>query len=288
MRVLVTGARGILGTALQATRPADVELHGRARAELDVTDAAAARAAVAQAHPDWVIHAGAWTDVDGCEGDPERALRINWLGAANVLDAAARAGAGCVLLSTDYVFDGEARAPYLEHDPTGPRSAYGRSKRFAEQEALARGGRVLVVRTQWVFGAGGRNFVDTILAAARTRPALRVVADQRGCPTWSNHLAAGLWRLLEQDVAPGIWHLSAAGDASWHEFARAIVAGAGLSTPVEPCTTAEFPRPAPRPAYGVLSKLRYATACGMAPPDWREGLAGYLAQLRAASGSPAP
>ncbi len=284
MRVLVTGGGGLLGTALVRTRPAAVELLARRRAELDVTDAVAVRATVAAARPDWVIHAGAWTDVDGCEADPERALRVNWLGTANVVDAAARAGAGCVCLSTDYVFDGRASVPDLEHDPTAPQSAYGRSKRFGEVEALARGGRVLVVRTQWVFGAGGRNFVDTILKAARERPSLKVVADQRGCPTWSNHLASGLWQLLAADVAPGLWHCSASGEASWHEFACAIVAGAGLQTPVAPCTTADFPRPASRPAYGVLSKMRFAAALGAPPPAWQQGLAGYLAELREGSG----
>ncbi len=280
MRVLITGGGGILGTALQRTRPGHVELQSTTRAQLDVVDAAQTRAAIAAARPDWVIHAAAFTDVDGCEQDPGRALRVNWLGTANVVDAAARAGAGCLCLSSDYVFDGQSTTPYLEHDPTAPQSAYGRSKRFGEFEALARGGRVLVVRTQWVFGAGGRNFVDTILKAARERPSLKVVADQRGCPTWSNHLATGLWQLLAADVAPGLWHCSAAGDASWHEFALAIIAGAGLTTPVAPCTTAEFPRPARRPAYGVLSKLRFAAALGASPPSWQEGLAGYLAELR--------
>ncbi|MBL8842520.1 MAG: dTDP-4-dehydrorhamnose reductase [Planctomycetes bacterium] len=284
MRVLVTGGGGLLGTALSRTRPPGVELESRRHAELDVTDGAATRAAIAAARPDWVIHGAAFTDVDGCEADPQRALRVNWLGTANVVDAAARAGAGCVCLSTDYVFDGTATAPYLEHDPTAPQSAYGRSKRFGELEALARGGRVLVVRTQWVFGAGGRNFVDTILKAARERPSLKVVADQRGCPTWSNHLARGLWQLLAADAAPGLWHLSATGDASWHEFACAIVAGAGLATPVAPCTTADFPRPARRPAYGVLSKQKFAAAIGAPPPSWQEGLAGYLAALREGSG----
>lgn len=284
MRVLVTGGGGLLGTALSRTRPADVELESRRHADLDVADLAATRAAVAAARPDWVIHAAAFTDVDGCEADPQRALRVNWLGTANVVDAAARAGAGCVCLSTDYVFDGTATAPYLEHDPTAPQSAYGRSKRFGELEALARGGRVLVVRTQWVFGAGGRNFVDTILKAARERPSLKVVADQRGCPTWSNHLARGLWQLLAAAAAPGLWHLSASGDASWHEFACAIVAGAGLATPVASCTTAEFPRPARRPAYGVLSKQKLTAAIGAPPPSWQEGLAGYLAALREGSG----
>lgn len=284
MRVVVTGAGGILGTALAATRPREVELVALRRADLDVTDREATRAALAAIRPAWVIHAAAMTDVDGCEKEPEKALLVNGVATGHVVEAALAAGAGCLCLSTDYVFDGEARQPYDETAPTGPLSAYGRSKLAGEHEALAHVGRVLVVRTQWVFGAGGRNFVDTIAKAARERPSLKVVADQRGCPTWSRHLAAGLWELLEADLEPGIWHLSAAGEATWHDFALAIVAGLGLTTPVAPCTTAEFPRPAPRPAYGVLSKAKVAARLGRALPSWREGLAGYLSELRAAPG----
>jgi dTDP-4-dehydrorhamnose reductase len=284
VRVVVTGAGGILGTALAATRPRDVELVALRRADLDVADRAATKRVIAAARPEWVIHAAAMTDVDGCEKEPEKALLVNGVATGHVVDAARAAGAGCLCLSSDYVFDGRATRPYDESSPTGPLSAYGKSKLAGEREALARGGRVLVVRTQWVFGAGGRNFVDTIAKAARERPELKVVADQRGCPTWSRHLAAAIWELFAAGVEPGIWHLSAAGDATWHDFARAIVAGLGLATPVAPCTTADFPRPAPRPAYGVLSKAKLAARLGHELPPWREGLAGYLAELRAGHG----
>lgn len=287
--MLVTGSGGLLGTALARTRPDRVLLEPLRHAELDVVDAAAVTAAVAAFRPDWVVHGAAFTDVDGCEKEPERALRINGEGTRNVVAAAHAVGAGCIAISSDYVFDGTATTPYVEDHPTAPLSAYGRSKLAGEQAALAaigRGARVLVVRTQWIFGAGGRNFVDTILKAARERPSLKVVADQRGCPTWSNHLAAALWELMAVAPAPGIWHVSAAGSASWHEFATAIVAAAGLATPVAPCTTAEFPRPAPRPAYGVLSKARLRAALGHELPAWRDGLAGYLAELQANGSSP--
>ncbi len=280
MRVVVTGGGGILGTALARTRPESVELTALLHSDLDVTDRERTLAVIAAARPDWVIHAAAMTDVDGCEKEPDRAYRVNQFGTANVVDAALRVGTACLCLSSDYVFDGTKREPYVEDDPTGPLSVYGRSKLLAEREALARGGRVLVVRTQWVFGAGGRNFVDTILKAARERPTLRVVDDQRGCPTWSGHLAAGLWRLLMADAASGIWHLSARGEATWYQFACAIVAAAQLPTRVDPCTTAEFPRPAPRPAYGVLRNLRLEQTHGELLPPWEEGLRCYLGELR--------
>jgi dTDP-4-dehydrorhamnose reductase len=136
-----------------------------------------------------------------------------------------------------------------------------------------------VVRTQWIFGAGGRNFVDTIRAAAKTKPSLRVVDDQRGCPTWGMHLAQGVWKLVAADPGPGLWHVSARGEASWFEFARAILRESGLATPVAPCTTAEFPRPARRPANGVLRNFRLELTLGDFMPPWEEGLRGYLAEL---------
>ncbi len=287
MRVLVTGGGGILGTALARTRPPQAELAALRRAELDVTERVRTIDAIVRLRPDWVVHAAAMTDVDGCEREPERAFRVNWLGTANVVDAAVRAGAAAIVLSSDYVFDGTKGEPYVEHDAQNPLSVYGRSKLFAEREALARAGRVHVVRAQWVFGAGGRNFVDTILAAARAKPRLKVVDDQRGCPTWSDHLAQGIWRLIAADPGGGIWHLAARGAVTWHAFARAIVREAGVAAEVEPCTTADFPRPARRPANGVLRNFRLELSIGDFMPTWEEGLRGYLSQLseRARSGA---
>jgi dTDP-4-dehydrorhamnose reductase len=172
------------------------------------------------------------------------------------------------------VFDGEARVPYAEEDRTAPQSSYGRSKRAGEEAALRE------------LAAGGRNFVDTIAKAAAERPALKVVADQVGCPTWSHHLAQAIHELVRAAPEPGIWHLSADGEASWHEFAVAIVAALGLKTEVAPCTTEEFRRPARRPAYGVLSKRKLVRRLGHGLPHWREGLAGYVAQ-RGAPAAPA-
>jgi dTDP-4-dehydrorhamnose reductase len=277
VRVLLTGGGGILGTALQKTKPADVALTVTRRAELDVTDRARVHAAIAAARPDVVIHGAAMTDVDGCEKEPERAFRSNWLGTANVVDACARTGARPICLSTDYVFDGTKAGDYLEHDPTGPQSVYGSSKRFGELEAL-RHERAYVVRTQWVFGAGGRNFVDTMLKLGPEKGSLKVVDDQRGCPTWSNHLAQGLWRLAADDPGPGLWHLSGRGACSWYEFATAIFRAAHLAVGVTPCTTAEFPRPAKRPRNGVLRNFRLELSLGDFMPPWEEGLRGYLAE----------
>jgi len=283
VRVAVTGGGGILGTALARTRPARVELTSLRHAELDVTDRERTFSTFAQLRPAWVIHAAAMTDVDRCESEPERALAINGGGTANVVAAAEEAGARTIVLSSDYVFDGTKREPYVEDDPPNPISAYGRSKLAAEEAARA-GKRVHVVRSQWIFGAGGRNFVDTILKAAREKPQLKVVDDQRGCPTWSVHLAQGLWQLIEKGPGYDTWHMAARGSATWFEFARAIVAGAGLSTPVVPCTTAEYPRPARRPARSVLRNERLELTLGDFMPAWEEGLRGYLAELRGRDG----
>jgi dTDP-4-dehydrorhamnose reductase len=282
VRVLVTGAGGILGTALQRSRPAAVELVPLRHAQLDVTDRRATFAAVAAAKPRWVVHCAAMTAVDDCEKEPERAFRANWIGTVNVLDAAAAVGARTVVLSSDYVFDGTKGEPYVEHDCTNPLSVYGRSKHFGELEALA-GRDAYVVRTQWLYGAGGRNFVDTIVKLAREKPSLKVVDDQRGCPTWSGHLAPALWRLVAEEPGAGLWHVSAGGAATWFEFAREIVRGVGLATPVEPCTTADFPRPARRPADAVLRNLRLELTIGDSMAPWPEGLRCYLSELRARS-----
>ena len=284
MRVVVTGGGGILGTALARTRPAHVELTSSKHADLDVTDRAAVDATIRKLAPAWVIHAAAMTDVDGCEKEPERALAINGGGTANVVAAAEAAGASTIVVSSDYVFDGSKPEPYVEDDRPNPISAYGRSKLAAEAAAHAEGRRVHVVRSQWIFGAGGRNFVDTILKAAREKPQLKVVDDQRGCPTWSVHLAQGLWRLIEAAPRFDTWHMAARGSATWFEFARAIVGGAGLATPVLPCTTAEYPRPARRPAHSVLRNRLLERTLGDFMPPWQEGLRGYLAELRGEGG----
>jgi dTDP-4-dehydrorhamnose reductase len=243
------------------------------RAALDVTDAGAVEAAFAQHRPDTVVNCAAWTDVDGAEADEAGALVLNRDAALNVAAAAAAVGASVVLPSTDYVFDGRGQRPYVESDPTGPLSAYGRTKLAGERAALAANPRCFVVRTAWLFGTGGANFVETMLRLGAERDEVRVVADQIGSPTYTPHLADGLLRLAATDTY-GVHHMSAAGHCSWHEFARAIFAGAGVDCEAVPVTTAEFPRPAPRPAWSVLASER---PDAIALPDWRDGLRGYLA-----------
>jgi dTDP-4-dehydrorhamnose reductase len=231
------------------------------RAELDVTDRAAVGDAIAP--DDVVFNCAAWTDVDGAEEHETEATRVNGDGARNVAEAAGKV----IYVSSDYVFDGTKREPYLESDPVRPLSAYGRSKLAGERATAGANPRHFVVRSSWLFGPGGKNFVETMLGLG---PEVRVVEDQVGCPTFTGHLAAALVRLAETEDY-GVHHMAASGSCSWFEFAREIFARAGVDTRVKPCTTAEFPRPAPRPAYSVLASER-----GHRLPGWQEGLDAYL------------
>jgi dTDP-4-dehydrorhamnose reductase len=237
---------------------------GLTHAELDVTDAAAVADALAGAT---VINCAAYTDVDGAEANPEAAHAVNEVGAANVARAAARV----VYVSTDYVFDGTKSGPYVESDPVNPLSAYGRSKLAGERATLAASPQSLIVRTSWLFGTGGKNFASTMLRLGEARDELQVVDDQVGCPTFTGHLAEALVELAEGH-GHGFLHVSGAGACSWYELARAIFERAGVDTDVRPCTTAEFPRPARRPANSVLESERGAPEL----PAWQAGLDAYL------------
>jgi dTDP-4-dehydrorhamnose reductase len=274
MRVLVTGGGGQLAADLCAAF-ADAEMLAPPRAELDVTDAAAVDAAVAGFRPDLVLHAAAWTNVDGAEADPEGAHAVNAGGSRHVARAARRAGARLVAFSTDYVFDGTAGDGYVESDPTGPRSVYGASKLAGERAVREEHPDAYVVRTAWVFAPRGHNFVRTMLRLGRERDLLRVVDDQRGCPTYTGHLATATRQLLEA-CPPGTYHLAGGGACSWFELTGAIVADAGLEARVEPMSSAELDRPAPRPACSIL---RSEHACTPRLPHWREGLRACLAAL---------
>ena len=237
---------------------------GLARAELDVTDADAVAGALAGAT---VINCAGYTDVDGAESDPETAHAVNELGARNVAEAAARV----IYVSTDYVFDGDKAGAYVESDPVNPLSEYGRSKLAGERATLTASPHSLIVRTSWLFGARGTNFVETMLRRGEEDGGVRVVDDQVGCPTFTGHLGEALVALAEGHEH-GLLHVAGSGSCSWYEFARAIFERAGMDVQLEPCTTAEFPRPARRPANSVL-----ASECG-APrlPAWQEGLDAYL------------
>jgi dTDP-4-dehydrorhamnose reductase len=282
MRLVITGAAGMLGQDLAAaTKDAGHDVVALARADLDIADRAAADEALRTARPHVVFNCAAWTDVDGAEADPDRALAINGAGAGNVARAAAAAGAWTIHVSSDYVFDGAKRTPYVESDAVGPLSSYGRSKLAGEREVAAQAPeRHTIVRSSWLFGAGGPCFPATILRLAGERDELKVVDDQIGCPTFTGHLARALVDLAARQWPPvGVVHVAGGGLCSWYEFAREIVAASGVSCEVRTCTTAEMPRPATRPAYSVLRSERDAPVL----PDWRRGLTEYMAVTRAVS-----
>jgi dTDP-4-dehydrorhamnose reductase len=276
MRMLVTGAGGMLARdVVLAAERRQHEITALSEHDLDVTDGFRVAAALAGLQPDAVVNCAAWTDVDGAEADEAAALEVNGVAPGQLARASAAQGAQLVHVSTDYVFDGTAQRPYVESDPTGPRSAYGRTKLAGEQAVLAAGGGHAVVRTAWLFGAAGRNFVATMLALAATRDTVTVVADQIGSPTYTGHLAAALIDLAERRVA-GIAHIAGGGQCAWSELAAKTFEQAAVSCTVQPVPSSEFPRPAPRPAWSVLASERDDVP---ALPSWREGLAAYLAEI---------
>jgi dTDP-4-dehydrorhamnose reductase len=266
-RVLITGAGGQLGHALQQAFAGE-DVFPLTRADWDVTSPPSDT--VSQGGFDLVLHAAAWTDVDGAEADPQGAAAVNVGGTAHV----AALKAPLVAYSSDYVFDGRKRLPYLESDGPNPLSAYGRTKLHGEA-AAGRG--AWVVRTSWLFGATGHNFLRTMLRLGAERDEVAVVDDQRGSPTYVGHLAEATRALVDGDLPRGLWHVAADGDCTWADFAEAIFEEAGLPCRVRRITTAELGRPAPRPAYSVLRSER---AGAPRLPDWREGLRACLAAMR--------
>ena len=277
MKVLVTGAGGQLGSELVAAF-ADHDVVGLARADLDVSDEPAVVAAVRDHAPDLVVHAAAFTKVDACEADPDTAWRVNALGSWWVARACALADAALVALSTDYVFDGTATRPYTEFDPVHPLSVYGRTKEAGEQLVRQTLERHYVVRTSWVLGVHGSNFVKTMLRLGRERGEVRVVDDQTGSPTFAFDLAAAIRRLAVSG-RHGTYHLTNSGSCTWFELAAATFAEAGLDVALTPTDTATFGLPAPRPAYSVLDNLK-ARLTGLEPlPPWRDSLKRLVAEL---------
>lgn len=277
MKILVTGGGGMLGTEFRAlAERAGLDLIALPRAAMDVTDPEAVRAGMEAYGPEAVVHAAAYTAVDRAESEPDRARRVNVEGSAHVASAAAAAGARVVYVSTDFVFPGTSWTPYAPGDPTGPASVYGRTK-LAGEDAVRRAAQDhLVVRTSWVYGAGGGNFVDAILRRARTGAALRVVDDQHGRPTWARDLAEGIVALIRAD-ARGTLHLSGGGPVvTWCEVARTALRLAGLDVPVEPVTTEAWGAPAPRPRYSALDCTAAEAVLGEPLRPWPVALAGYL------------
>ncbi len=274
-RWLVTGAAGLLGTDLVAALTARGEpVTGMDRASLDVTDGAAVTDAIARLRPDLVVNCAAWTAVDDAEAAEEQALAVNAGGAANLAAACAGAGARLVQVSTDYVFPGDVGRPYAEDDIPGPRTAYGRTKLAGERAVLGRlPGAGYVVRTAWLYGAHGPSFVRTMIKLENQRPAVDVVDDQYGQPTWTVDVARQIIALAHSTAAPGIYHATSGGQTTWFGLAREIFGLLGAdSSRVRPASSGALSRPAPRPAYSVLGHGAWAEA-GIAPiGEWRAAL----------------
>ncbi len=284
MRFAITGATGMLGQDLVAAgQAAGHDVVAFSREALDITEPGAVGDALSEARAEVVLNCAAWTDVDGAERSPDEAQTVNGAGAGNVARAAAASGAWTIHISSDYVFDGAKRSPYVESDEVAPLSAYGRSKLAGERTvAAAAPARHTIVRSSWLFGAGGPCFPATILRLAAERDELKVVADQVGCPTFTGHLAAAIVDLGARAPRPvGLLHVAGAGSCSWYEFAREVVAGADLTSEVKRCTTAEMPRPAMRPAYSALRSERGDDAPLL--PHWRQGLSEYMTAARTVS-----
>jgi dTDP-4-dehydrorhamnose reductase len=271
VRILLTGAGGQLGRELARRLPALGELVATDRAALDLSDPDAIRRTVRAARPQVIVNAAAYTAVDRAEAEPEAAHAVNATAPAVLAEEARRLGALLVHYSTDYVFDGEKRAPYVEDDPPNPLNVYGRTKLAGEEALRASGARHLILRASWVYAPHGRNFLLAIARRARAGEPLRVVDDQTGVPTSAAFLAEASVRILARaDGAEGLYHLAPTGSTTWCGFARAIVARLGLEVPVTPISTAEYPAAARRPAYSVLDSSRARAAFDLPAMDWRE------------------
>ncbi len=292
--IALIGAKGMLARSVIQQAPADFELALLDLPDFDLTDSRQVAETISRLSPAVIINCAAFTNVDGCETQEDLATRVNGAGVGLLAQTAKRAGAVLVHISTDYVFDGTKAVPYNEEDVPNPQSAYGRSKLAGEQAILASGlEQYFIIRTSWLYGPGGKNFVETILRLAQEREELRVVADQIGTPTYTADLAKAIFSLLSLDppyaspLTPhrfyGIYHFSNAGQCSWHEFACAIVqkivedGGLVKAKSILPITTEEYPLPATRPAYSVFDKSKYARATGALVPTWQESLQTYFA-----------
>lgn len=275
MKVTIFGASGLLGKELMREWTDDhvVGLNSR---DADIREAKQVQDAVDRSAPEWIILAAAYTDVDSCETHRDLAFAVNRDGAVNVAEAAKSVGARLLFLSSDYVFDGTKNTPYETGDARNPQSVYGRSKAEAELRLLEILPQCCIARTSWLFGMGGKCFPDTILKLAATRPTLDVVNDQHGCPTYAVDLARAIIELCRKN-ASGIVHVTNSGDCTWFDFACEIIRGAKLATEVRPTTSQQMARPAPRPAYSVLSPVSLHHY-GVVMPSWRDALQRYLQQ----------
>lgn len=280
-KVLVTGAAGMLGRRVLEACPREWTVEGADIDEFDITSLNDTLAFVGKCKPDVLMNCAAMTDVDGCESKYDMAYRINGIGAGNLARAAREVGAEILHVSTDYVFNGENPEPYLEDDPTCPVSAYGRTKLAGETLVAANNPRHWSIRTQWLYGQDGKNFVETIINAAGQRDRLDVVNDQFGCPTYAKDLAVQMVRIAEERPVYGIYHGSNKGSCSWFDFACAIVKGVGMEhVQVAPMSSDKLDRPAKRPAHSVLRNYHLELTIGDSMRSWEEALADYLANRK--------
>ena len=267
MKVLVTGANGMLGQDLCPVLenigcfviPTDYDT-------LDITNKEQVEETIARIHPDLIIHCAAYTNVDKAEEEEDKAQLINGIGTKNVAIAASKIDATMVYISTDYVFDGDNTVPYKTTDKTAPLGAYGRTKHYGEVAVQKYVKKFYIARTSWLYGIYGKNFVETMLSLA-DKPELKVVDDQRGCPTWTMELVQGILKLLNKPY--GIYHVCGSGETTWYNFAKEIFNLANLKVNLQPCTTDEFPRPAKRPKYSVMENDNITR-------DWKEALKDYM------------
>ena len=285
MRITLFGASGLLGHDLVPALSGE-QLTAFSVEDADLRDHARVRDLIRDSRPEWILLLAAYTDVDGCESNRDLAFAVNCEGAVNVAQAAREAGSRLLFVSTDYVFDGSKTSPYQTSDARNPASVYGESKARAEKRLLEILPEVCIARTSWLFGHGGKCFPATILQLASTRPEVSVVNDQRGSPTYTGDLASALVKLCRAS-ARGIVHVTNSGNCTWCEFATEIVRASGLPAMIKPVTTAEFPRPARRPAYSVLSPDSLH-AYNIHMPEWQDALRRYLASAPMAASVVSP
>lgn len=287
-KILLTGKNGQVGWELQRALACLGEVVAVDRQALDLASADSIRAVIREVKPHLIVNPAAYTAVDKAESEPQRAMAVNGVAPGVMAEEAKRLGAVLVHYSTDYVFDGSKSKPYSEEDAPNPLNVYGKTKLAGEEAVRAVDVPHLILRTSWVYGARGRNFMLTILRLAQEHPELKIVADQFGAPTWCRLIAEATAQIVAQRLArlqelQGTYHLTGAGKTSWHGFAATILQGAGLATPLLPITTAEYPLPAPRPKHSQLSCDKLQREFGLVMPDWRAGLACCLDGVREAA-----
>jgi dTDP-4-dehydrorhamnose reductase len=279
MRVAITGANGQLGQELVKQWGSNHQIFALGRQVMDITNPQQVSHVIGEIQPDVVVHCAAYTAVDQAESDEDTAYAVNAFGTRNVASAAEKIGSKLIYISTDYVFNGRGTIPYREYDNTDPQSVYGKSKRAGEVLAQTLSSRYFIVRTSWVYGLYGNNFVKTMKKLAETRKQLKVVHDQVGSPTFTKDLAQFLAQLMNTEKY-GIYHASNTGVCSWFEFAKAIFELSYINIDVEPCTTEEFPRPAPRPSFSVMEHLAIRANGFVDFRPWREGLKDFLTEWK--------